>query len=84
MMNYKKRAAWILGGIFAVYILFIAKKTFWDEGYPSEKDEKEVLLGYYVVMLGLENTQGNRDKYRSMTIPELKKELRFDYEPDTQ
>jgi hypothetical protein len=74
----KKAAKFIfllLGVAFVSYSAFLYKKSFVDEGYGDEQTEKEVLLGYYVLSLNLENTKQNRDKYRSMTIEELKKAL---------
>jgi hypothetical protein len=46
-----------------------------DKGYGSDEAEKDILLGYYVLYLGLENNKQNRDKYRGMTIEQLKKAL---------
>lgn len=77
----KKAAKFIflLFGVAVVsYSAFLFKKSFVDEGYGDEETEKEVLLGYYVLSLRLENTKENRDKYRSMTIEELKKALDID------
>lgn len=54
---------------------YLYKKSFLDKGYGDDETEKEILLGYYVLSLNLENTKQNRDKYRSMTIEELKKVL---------
>jgi hypothetical protein len=67
----KKNIYWLLGGIAALYVLFVIKKAYVDKGYPSQEVEKEIMLGHYVIMKGLENTKTNRDKYRSMTLPEL-------------
>ncbi len=68
----------ILGVGLAIYGAFLFKKSFIDQGYPNENVEKEVLLGNYVIMLGLPNTKANRDAYRKLTIDQLKKELGFD------
>jgi hypothetical protein len=59
----------------AFYSGYLIKKAFIDKGYPNESVEKEVFLGYYVLMLGLPNTKANRDKYRSMSLEKLKQEL---------
>lgn len=59
----------------AFYSGYLIKKAFLDKGYPNEQVEKEVFLGYYVLMLGLPNTKANRNKYRNMTLEQLKKEL---------
>ena len=67
----KKKIYWILGGIAALYVLFVIKKGYVDKGFPSEEVEKEIMLGHYVVMKGLEDTKANRDKYRNMTLPEI-------------
>lgn len=72
----------ILGVGLAIYGAFLFKKSFIDQGYPNENVEKEVLLGNYVVMLGLPNTKANRDSYRKLTIQQLKKELGFDETPE--
>lgn len=61
----------------SAYLLFLAKKVFIDKGYASDEQAKEILLGQYVIMLGLPNTKENRDKYRSMTVEQLKKELQI-------
>lgn len=68
----------MLGLSIAIYGGFLIKKSFIDKGFPNENIEKEVLLGNYVILLGLPNTKENRDKYRKLTIEQLKKELRFD------
>lgn len=72
----------ILGVGLAIYGAFLFKKSFIDQGYPNENVEKEVLLGNYVIMLGLPNTKANRDTYRKLTIQQLKKELGFDETPE--
>jgi hypothetical protein len=66
-----------LGLSLAIYGGFLIKKAFIDKGFPNENIEKEVLLGNYVILIGLPNTKENRDKYRSLTIEQLKKELGF-------
>ena len=48
------------------------------KGYDSKEDAKETLLSYYVIQLGLSDTKENRDKYRSMTLDQLKKELNLE------
>jgi hypothetical protein len=58
-----------------IYAGFLIKKSFYDQGYPTEKDEKEILLGYYVLSIGLPNTKNNRNKYNSMTLKQLKDAL---------
>lgn len=58
-----------------LYAAFLIKKSFFDKGYYSDEDEKEVLLGYYVISLGQPNTKANRDKYKSMSLENLRKEL---------
>ena len=78
MMKNKKILISILGIGLAIYGAFLFKKSFLDMGYPNEKIEKEILLGNYVVMLGLPNTKDNRDKYRNLSLQQLKKELKFD------
>ena len=76
-MKTKKILLSILGIGLAIYGSFLFKKSFIDKGYPNEKVEKEVLLGNYVIMLGLPNTKSNRDSYRNLTINQLKQELGF-------
>jgi hypothetical protein len=61
-----------------VYGGFLIKKSFYDKGYDSKEDAKETLLSYYVIQLGLPDTKANRDKYRSMTLEQLKKELKLE------
>jgi hypothetical protein len=58
-----------------VYGGYLIKKSYINKGYESKEDAKEVLLSYYVISLGLPDTKQNRDKYRSMTLEQLKKEL---------
>jgi len=76
----KKVAITIVAVAFAMYAGFLIKKGFYDEGWSSEDQMKEDLLGSYVVMLGLPDTEKNRKKYRKMTIEQLKKDLGFDTE----
>ena len=78
MMQPKKILITLVGVGLAIYGAFIFKKSFIDKGYPSESIEKEVLLGNYVIMIGLPNTQKNRDTHRNLTVEQLKKELGFD------
>lgn len=58
-----------------IYAGYLIKKSFIDKGYESKEDEKETLLSYYVISLGLPDTQENRDKYKSMSLDSLRKEL---------
>mgnify|MGYP000253225184 CR=1 FL=1 len=58
-----------------VYGGYLIKKSYVNKGYESKDDAKEVLLSYYVISLGLPDTKQNRDKYRSMSLEQLKKEL---------
>jgi hypothetical protein len=76
-MNSKgiKIAVVVLGVAFVTYSAYLYKKAFVDKGYGSDEAEKDILLGYYVLYLGLENNKQNRDKYRGMTIEQLKKAL---------
>lgn len=78
MRKTKKILLTALGIGLSIYAIFLVKKVYIDKGYSSEAQAKEILLGQYVIMLGLPNTKSNRDKYRSMTIEQLKKELQFD------
>jgi hypothetical protein len=71
----RKKVFWVLGTIVAIYVAFLVKKSFIDQGYPSEEVEKEIMLGKYVISLGLENTKSNRDKYKNMTLDEIYKAL---------
>jgi len=75
-----KIAVIVLGVAFVGYSAWLYKKSFVDEGYGSDEAEKEVLLGYYVIYLGLENTKQNRDKHRNMSIKQLKDALGLDDE----
>lgn len=77
-MKTKKVLITLLGLGLAIYGAFLFKKSFVDKGYPNESVEKEILLGNYVVMKGLENTKQNRDKYRNLSLEQIKKELGFD------
>jgi hypothetical protein len=61
-----------------VYGGFLIKKSFFEKGYANKEDAKETLLSYYVIQLGLPDTKENRDKYRSMTLEQLKKELNLE------
>ena len=69
----------ILIGLAAIAVVayggYLIKKSYINKGYESKDDAKEVLLSYYVISLGLPDTKQNRDKYRSMTLEQLKKEL---------
>lgn len=65
----------VLGAAMLFYGGFLVKKAFLDEGYPNESVEKEILLGYYVNQLGLQNTKENRDKFRNMTLKQLEDSL---------
>lgn len=77
----KKVLLTILGLGVAFYATFLIKKAFVDKGYPSEKAEKEILLGNYVISIGLPNTKENRNKYRNLSIEEIKKLLGFEIDP---
>lgn len=78
MKKYRNTLLALLGVGLAIYGAFLFKKAYIDKGYPDDKVEKEILLEYYVVSLGLDNTKENRDKFRRMTIPQLRKELQLD------
>jgi hypothetical protein len=71
-MNVKKILIITSIAVVGLYAAFLIKKSFVDKGYQSEKDAKETLLSYYVIQLGLPDTQENRDKYRYMTLDDLK------------
>ena len=72
----------ILIGLAAIAVVayggYLIKKSYINKGYESKDDAKEVLLSYYVISLGLPDTKQNRDKYRSMTLEQLKKELKLE------
>lgn len=72
----------ILIGLAAIAVVayggYLIKKSYINKGYESKDDAKEVLLSYYVISLGLPDTKQNRDKYRSMTLEQLKKELNLE------
>jgi hypothetical protein len=72
----------ILIGLAAIAVVayggYLIKKSYINKGYESKEDAKEVLLSYYVISLGLPDTKQNRDKYRSMTLEQLKKELNLE------
>jgi hypothetical protein len=74
-MKLKKLMIAVLAIGVAVYGGFLIKKTFFEKGYANKEDAKETLLSYYVISLGLPDTKANRDKYRGMTLEQLKKEL---------
>ena len=74
-MKLKKFAIAFLAIGAVVYGGFLIKKAFFEKGYQNKEDAKETLLSYYVIQLGLPDTKANRDKYRSMTLEQLKKEL---------
>lgn len=76
--NTKKILITIAAISFLVYSAFLVKKSFVDKGLGDMEEEKEELLGRYVIMMGLPNNKLNRDKYQNMTIEQLKKELDFD------
>lgn len=61
-----------------IYGGFLIKKSFVDKGYSSQDEEKDFLLGNYLIMLGIPDTKANRRKYSYMTIEALKKELGID------
>ena len=77
-MNIKKIL--IISSIVAVgiYAAYLIKKSYIDKGYQSEEDAKETFLSYYVISLGLPDTKENRDKYRDMTLDDLKAALNLD------
>ena len=77
----KKLLFTVLGIGLAIYGAFLFKKAYVDKGYPSETAEKEILLGNYVIMLGLPNTKENRNKYRNLSLEQIKKELGIEAEP---
>jgi hypothetical protein len=77
-MKQKKYLIAILAIGVAVYGGFLIKKVFFEKGYANKEDAKETLLSYYVIQLGLPDTKANRDKYRSMTLEQLKKELNLE------
>lgn len=78
MKKYSYTILSLLGISLAIYGAFLFKNAFVDKGFPSEDVEKEVLLGNYVIMLGLPNNEANRNKYRSLSVAELKKLLKLD------
>ena len=80
MKKTQKVAFTIVAIAFAIYVGFLVKKSFVDEGWSSEDEMKQDLLGKYVIKLGLPDTDANRKKYSKMTIEQLKKELGFDTE----
>jgi hypothetical protein len=77
-MKQKKYLIAILAIGAAVYGGFLIKKAFFEKGYANKEDAKETLLSYYVIQFGLPDTKANRDKYRSMTLAQLKKELNLE------
>jgi len=54
---------------------FLLKKAFFDSGYSSKDEEKDMLLTNYLIMIGEPDTPSNRRKYSSMSLQQLKKEL---------
>lgn len=70
----------LIGFIILVYAGYLYKKAFVDSGYGDDKVKKEILLGYYVLTLNLDNTLENRNKYRHISIEELEKALGIDYD----
>ena len=77
-MKAKKIVIAFLAISVAVYGGFLIKKSFFEKGYKSKEDAKETLLSYYVIFLGLPDTKANRDKYRNMSLEQLKKELNLE------
>jgi hypothetical protein len=77
-MNIKKIIIITSIAAVGIYAAFLIKKSYIDKGYQSEKDAKETLLSYYVIQLGLPDTQANRDKYRYMTLADLKAALNLE------
>lgn len=73
MKKSTKIILYILGAGFVVYSGFLIKKAVFDKGYPSKKMEKDVYLGYYVIMKGLPNTPQNRRFFNDMSLEELKR-----------
>jgi len=81
MMKINRKQVYLgLAIIAALYVGYLIKKSIVDKGYPSEGVEKEIMLGHYVVMLGMENTKANRDKYKNMTLQQLYKELGISFD----
>jgi hypothetical protein len=57
------------------YGSYLLKKAFFDKGYSSEEQEKEMLLTNYLIVMGIPDTPANRRKYRNVSLAEIKKEL---------
>jgi len=57
------------------YGSYLLKKAFFDKGYSSEEQEKEMLLTNYLIVMGIPDTPANRRKYRNLSLAEIKKEL---------
>ena len=57
------------------YGSYLLKKAFFDKGYSSEEQEKEMLLTNYLIVMGFPDTPANRRKYRNLSLAEIKKEL---------
>ena len=54
---------------------YLLKKAFFDNGYSSKDEEKEMLLTNYLIVMGIPDTPANRRKYRNVSIEQIKKQL---------
>jgi hypothetical protein len=63
-----------------VFSLWLIKKNTYDDGLGTKDEEREELLDRYLIMKGIPDTKRNRNRYKSMTTEQLKKELGFDTE----
>lgn len=74
-MKAKKIALISVMVVSLAYGGYLLKKAFFDVGYSSEEEEKEMLLTNYLIVLGIPDTPANRKKYRSVSLEQIKKEL---------
>lgn len=74
-MKAKKIALISVMVVSLAYGGFLLKKAFFDKGYSSQDEEKEMLLTNYLIMIGEPDTPANRRKYRKLSLEQIKKEL---------
>lgn len=76
-MKIKKIILGVLGVGLAIYGAFLIKKTFIDKGYASSQEERDILIAQYLILKGLPDTPSNREKYKSVSLEQIKKELGY-------
>lgn len=74
-MKAKKIALISVVAISLLYGAYLLKKSFFEKGYSSQDEEKQMLLTNYLIMIGERDTPANRIKYGKLPLEQIKKEL---------